>query len=80
MDLKQKTADQSASLAVLQPTLRGMEALTFPQVWTRQTVLMLISAGHDNNKIAKLMKVTRQFVLTVWQDFSSSNFDYQTFS
>ena len=57
-----------------------MEALTFSQVSTRQTALILISAGHDSDKIAKLLKVTKQFVWTVKQGLISSNYDNQTFA
>lgn len=38
---------------------------------------MLISAGHDNNKIAELLKVTRQFVWSVRLDLIASNYNYE---
>ena len=54
-----------------------MESFTFPHVWKRHAVLMLISAGHENNKIAELLNVTRQFVWTVRQDLIASNYDFE---
>ncbi|KAG0728693.1 hypothetical protein GWK47_031947 [Chionoecetes opilio] len=54
-----------------------MESFTFPHLWKRHTVLMLISAGHSSSKISELLKVTEQFVRTDRRELISSDYDYE---
>ncbi len=74
----QNKSNRSVYIEILsQQHLVSMESFTFPHLWKRHTVLVLISAGHSNSKISEMLKVTEQFVRTVRRELISSDYDYK---